>query len=166
MKTTKILTILFLLFTTSTLTARDKQTLPWTHAVPADFPSIEKLFGNANCRFSFPNVYIYNPQKEHWLSYQEAATALPDLANVLGKQKCNMQYSAKQLASILNLQWPEEEGLVVLFFEPPTGFLEVFFKKGSPNRAKYDETVLALDKLDTLPRYRIFTPMTGLKSQF
>lgn len=166
MKTTTILTILFLLFAGVDLFARDKNMQPWSHAVPADFPSIEKLFGDANCQFTFPNIYLYDTKKEHWLSYEEAATALPNLADILGSQKCDMAYTAGQLSSILNLQWPEEKGLVVLFFEPPTGMLDAFFKKGSPNRAKYDEKVLALEQLDTLPRYRIFTPMTGFKSQF
>lgn len=166
MKITRILTTLFFIFAVFDLFAHDQRTVPWTHAVPADFPSIEKLFGDANCQFTFPNVYIYDPHKEHWLSYEEAATALPTLVTILDSQKCDMKYSAKQLSSILNLQWPEEKGLVVLFFEPPTGMLDAFFKKGSQSRAIYDETVLTLEKLNTLPRYRIFTPMTGFKSQF
>lgn len=166
MKITTIFTILFLLFASADMFARDKQVQPWIHGVPADFPSIEKLFLNANCKFSFPHIYLYDTKTEHWLSYEEAATTLPNLANLLGKQKCDMNYTAVQLASILNVQWPEQKGIVALFFEPPTGSLEVFFKKGSPNRAKYDEKVLALEQLDTLPRYRIFTPMTGFKSQF
>lgn len=166
MKIIRTLTMLFLFSTTFDLFARDKHTQPWINAVPADFPSVEKLFGDANCQFTFPDVYIYDTKKEYWLSFEEATAAFPNLANILGSQKCDMKYNAKQLSSILNLQWPEKKGLVILFFEPPTGMLDTFFKKGSPSRAIYDETVLTLEKLNELPRYRIFTPMTGFKGQF
>jgi hypothetical protein len=165
MKILRSLTMLYLL-AASDLLAHDNPTSPWINAVPVDFPSVEKLFGDAKCKFTFPNTYLYDTKKEHWLSYEEAATEIPELANILSSQKCDMRYPPEKLSSILNVQWPEEKGLVVLFFEPPHGMLEVFFKNGSPSRLKYEEQVQLLEQLNTLPRYRIFTPITGLKSQF
>lgn len=140
--------------------------IPWSVAKPKDFPTVERFFGNAGCTFSFPQTFLYDTQSSHWLSHQEATKQLPEMAELFSSQNCEVSLSANQLAHTLNLSWPEQPGLVVMFFEPPTGMLDVFFKEGSSSRKRYDQQLEFLEQLTDIPRYRILTPMTGLKSQF
>ena len=137
----------------------------WREVIPTDFPTVERLFSNGKCEFTFPAVYLFDTRTAHWLSAEEAKTAFPHLKTLFESQQCEMPYSAQQLAELLNLNWPSEPGLTVLFFEPPTGMLDVFFQPGSSSRKHYDEKQALVAQLNTLPRYRILTPMTGLKSK-
>jgi hypothetical protein len=112
------LTLTFL-FPAATLAESTDNESPWLIAKPKSFDALEDFFiQNNNCDLRLNSTVIYDTKDETWWSYEKSKAKYPQINKLLNTQgDCGINISRTDLALLLNLQWPEKQGPVLLYFD-------------------------------------------------
>jgi len=138
----------------------------WRIASPKRFDIVEDFFLKHGCRFVKVRAYIYDSNKEHWLTYDEAISAFPEMKEILTTQSCDIPIKNEQLTEILQLELPQKPGYIMLYFDFTHSHKDgtwTIFNEGQKKRYLAMRSLAAT--FNEIPRYLVRTPDIGLKPQ-
>lgn len=133
----------------------------WKIARPKSETTMIKYFESGGCPHTIFMTYIYDPSQQTWWSNAQIAKQFPQIKDALRGEPCKVPFSAAQIASTFNLEWPQEDGPVLLYFPP------LYDEESKENLSiifpadllkKYHQQVAVLDQFNALPKYKLVTP--------
>ena len=92
----------------------------WRRGTTKRFDTFEQFFLNAGGYASYQTGYLFDIRNTHWLSYEEAIKAAPDLKSVLNSEQLNVNITREEFLAFTNIQVPKNAHYVYLYFDTPT----------------------------------------------
>ncbi|WP_448546674.1 hypothetical protein [Thalassotalea fusca] len=138
----------------------------WRIASPKRFDIVENFFLKHDCSFVMVRAYIYDSKKQHWLTYDEAISAFPEMKEILTTQSCDIPINNEQLTEILQLELPQKPGYIMLYFDFNHSHKDgtwTIFNEGQKKRYLAMRSLAAT--FNEIPRYLVRTPDIGFKPQ-
>ncbi|MBA3988893.1 MAG: hypothetical protein C0463_07160 [Idiomarina sp.] len=138
----------------------------WENLYPERFDTLEQFFLQQGCSFYQGAGYLYDLDKGHWLTYDEAILRYPKLENTLTDVECKLSATVDELSQLINIESFTESGLVLLYFDvarDESGDNRNIFSVRM--RENYQRRLDSLSEFEELPKYRIIPSRVGLVAQ-
>ena len=134
----------------------------WENLYLERFEPLEQFFLRQGCLFYQGAAYLYDLDKGHWLTYDEAASHHPELADTLTNVECTLSATIDELSQLISIESFNESGLILLYFDvarDESGDNRSIFTVRM--RENYQRKLDRLSEFDMLPKYRIIPPRSG-----
>ncbi|WP_448546675.1 hypothetical protein [Thalassotalea fusca] len=137
----------------------------WLLAEPRRYDTLEQFFLTNNCKLVFVRAYIYDTDKQHWLSYDEAVKSFPEMAKILTTQSCDIKITNDELSELLQLDLPKKKGPIMLYFDVSHSNDGTWVIFNEDQKTRFLAMRRLASTFNDMPRYLVRTPRIGFKAQ-
>ncbi|TLX46005.1 hypothetical protein C1E24_15930 [Pseudoalteromonas phenolica] len=180
LKVKALLLIVFLMFGNfysyaSTFTDEDNKTEQWQLGTTKRFDTFQNFFLKYGSDAYFRTAYLYDLEKQQWLSYEDAKSLKPALQPILNVQYMDVKLTLAEVVSFTNVDIRDAKRYALFFFDTPidTGNNNEYLFAGNEVFAKQLKKSIEMRKLAAklvkqqhdVTGYLIQIPLIGYKPQ-